>query len=132
MVNHTISRPTREPGVTQETSSLADAMGALAPHAAAHLSTAPWYKREPWLAVCLAAFVPVIAALLAPQSWRVPLTAATAVLMFASMVMLVLHLRKLRTFDAHTRSAQTRDARTRDAQTRDASTRQVPAAVRSL
>jgi hypothetical protein len=75
-------------------------MGALAPHHTTTPHTTPWYRREPWLAVCLASFLPVFAALLSPQSWRMPLTGVTGVLMGASMLMLFVHLRKLRTVAA--------------------------------
>lgn len=111
MVDHTPSRASRESASAQRTSSLADAMGALQPHRIDDLGTAPWYRREPWLAVCIASFLPVAAALLAPQAWRVALTGVTLVMMAVSMLMLVMHLRKLRVVAARERQTDVQSAR---------------------
>ncbi len=48
----------------------------------------PWYQQEPWLVVCLACFVPLIAAIYAPPSLKTPLLALCGALFVASMVLL--------------------------------------------
>jgi hypothetical protein len=55
-----------------------------------------WYRREAWLAVCLASFLPIVVAIFAPQPWKVPLAGLSGVVLAASMLMLVLHLRRIR------------------------------------
>lgn len=56
----------------------------------------PWYRREPWLAVLAAAFVPILLALVAPAPLRMPLLGVSAVLMAAGLTMLVRHDRRVR------------------------------------
>lgn len=51
----------------------------------------PWYRREPGLALCLAAFVPVLLVLVLPPTVRVPLFAIAAVLAVAGLVLIVRH-----------------------------------------
>ncbi len=47
-----------------------------------------WYQQEPWLALCLACFLPLIAAIYAPQSLKTPLLLLCGGLFVVSMVML--------------------------------------------
>jgi hypothetical protein len=47
-----------------------------------------WYQQEPWLAMCLACFLPLIAAVYAPQPLKTPLLLLCGALFVASMVML--------------------------------------------
>jgi hypothetical protein len=56
----------------------------------------PWYRQERWLAVTLAALVPLFAALLVPQSMRVPLVALGVAFVLAGVLMLTRHERALR------------------------------------
>lgn len=49
---------------------------------------APWYRGESWLVVSLAAFLPLLLALVVPQSLRVPLVGVAALLVACGMVML--------------------------------------------
>ncbi len=55
---------------------------------------APWYRREMWLAVCLASFVPVCIAIVAPPEWKVPLIGLAGAVMMASIVMLIRQYRQ--------------------------------------
>ena len=68
--------PTRAPRVRAES-------------ATAEETPRPWYRREPWLAAMLAAFVPLTAAAFAPDSARVMLIALTALALLVGAVMLV-------------------------------------------
>lgn len=47
-----------------------------------------WYQQEPWLVLCLACFLPLIAAIYAPPSLKTPLLVLCGALFVASMVML--------------------------------------------
>jgi hypothetical protein len=50
---------------------------------------APWYRREAWLAVCLAAFIPLVLGAAAPKGWQGPLFTISGAAFVASVVMLV-------------------------------------------
>jgi hypothetical protein len=52
-------------------------------------SSAPWYKRETWLALCLAAFVPLLLGTIAPKSWQMLLFVVSALLFAGSIGLLV-------------------------------------------
>lgn len=60
------------------------------------VETSPWFQREPWLAVSMSAFLPIFAAIFAPQPWNVPLAVVAGLMIAASMLMLVRQLRQLR------------------------------------
>lgn len=49
----------------------------------------PWYRSEPWAAAALAAFVPMGAAVVAPQPLRVPLIGLGALLVLVACALLV-------------------------------------------
>jgi hypothetical protein len=49
----------------------------------------PWYRREAWLAVSLAAFVPIFVGFFTPQSMHVPLLALAALLVIVGLGLLV-------------------------------------------
>ena len=51
-------------------------------------TSAPWYRREAWLLVSLAGFLPLLLALVVPQSLRVPLIAVAGLLIACGTVML--------------------------------------------
>ncbi len=55
--------------------------------------TRAWYKQEPWLAVCLACFVPVLAAIYVPVFLKMPLIVLGVFLLTISMGMLIRQLR---------------------------------------
>jgi hypothetical protein len=57
--------------------------------ATAEAPTQPWYRREPWLAVMLAAFVPLAAAVFVPDPARYPLIGLTGLALVVGAVMLV-------------------------------------------
>lgn len=48
-----------------------------------------WYRREPWLAVMLVAFVPLIAAVVAPDAAQYPLIGLTVLALIAGAAMLI-------------------------------------------
>ena len=48
-----------------------------------------WYRREPWLAVMLAAFVPLVAAAIAPDAARYPLIGLTGLAIVVGVAMLI-------------------------------------------
>jgi hypothetical protein len=56
----------------------------------------PWHRRERWLVVCLASFLPVVIAIFAPQAWKVPLAVVTGVMVGAGLLMLMRKLRDIR------------------------------------
>jgi hypothetical protein len=56
----------------------------------------PWYRSEAWLAVELAALLPVLAALVTPQPARVPLVVLSAALIALGLAMLVVRDRRAR------------------------------------
>ncbi len=60
------------------------------------LEHAPWYRREAWLAICLASFVPAIVAIYVPRAYQWPLIGLTILAMASSMLMLIRHLGRLR------------------------------------
>ena len=47
-----------------------------------------WYRREPWAAVTLSAFVPIVAAFALPEGVRVALLALSALLLVLGVVLL--------------------------------------------
>jgi hypothetical protein len=49
----------------------------------------PWYRSEPWLAVCLAAFVPLLIAIVAPAAAKMPLLAVGGALVVVGVGMLL-------------------------------------------
>ena len=49
----------------------------------------PWYRREPWLAVELAAFLPMVAAFLVPEQLGVPLVGFSGFLVAAGLALLI-------------------------------------------
>ena len=51
----------------------------------------PWYRSEPWLAVMLAGFVPLLATLVAPEAAQYPLIGLTGLALVVGAVMLVRH-----------------------------------------
>ena len=51
----------------------------------------PWYRRERWLAVQVAALVPILGAMLAPATYRVPLCVLGGALVAISLMMLLRH-----------------------------------------
>ena len=58
--------------------------------------TRRWYRSESWLAVEIAAVVPVVVALVAPEAFRIPLVALGGVLVVLGLSMLVVHERAAR------------------------------------
>ena len=64
-----------------------------APSPASEADPRVWYRAEPWLAVELAAAVPVLAALVSPQEYRVWLVALAALLVAAGLAMLAVRHR---------------------------------------
>ena len=56
---------------------------------AAASAPSPWYRREPWLAVVLAAYVPTGAGFLTPAAFHPPLIALSAMLVLAAIVLLL-------------------------------------------
>jgi hypothetical protein len=63
-------------------------------------SSRRWYRSESWLAVELAAVVPVVAALVAPEAFRIPLVALGGLLVALGLAMLVVHERDARRAEA--------------------------------
>jgi 4-amino-4-deoxy-L-arabinose transferase-like glycosyltransferase len=49
----------------------------------------PWYRREPWLAVILVAFVPVLVGFATPQHFHMPLMALSALLTLTALALLI-------------------------------------------
>ena len=49
----------------------------------------PWYRSEPWIAVALAAFAPLLGAVIAPESALYPLISLSVVALVVGTVMLV-------------------------------------------
>ena len=54
-------------------------------------SDLPWYRREAWLAVQIAAMVPILGAMLVPATYRLPLCILGGVLVAIGTVMLLRH-----------------------------------------
>ena len=54
-------------------------------------SALPWYRRETWLAVQIAAIVPILGAMLVPVTYRLPLCVLGGVLVAVGTVMLLRH-----------------------------------------
>lgn len=63
-------------------------LAAAASDAAADL---PWYRKERWLVVQLAALVPILGAMLVPPAYRVPLCILGGVLVAIGTVMMLRH-----------------------------------------
>jgi hypothetical protein len=61
------------------------------PHAepAASGTSLPWYRSEPWIALALGAFAPLLGAVIAPDMAQYPLIGLSGVLLVASIVMLL-------------------------------------------
>ena len=53
------------------------------------MSQRPWYRSEPWLAVCFAAFIPILLAFLLPESLKLPLLGLGVVIAVAGLALLV-------------------------------------------
>ena len=51
----------------------------------------PWYRSEPWLAVMLAAFVPLVAAVVAPDAAQYPLIGVSVLTLVVGAAMLIRH-----------------------------------------
>jgi hypothetical protein len=49
----------------------------------------PWYRRESWLAICFAAFIPITLALILPASLKFPLLGLGVLLAAIGLAMLV-------------------------------------------
>ena len=49
----------------------------------------PWYRREPWLAVMLVAFLPLVATVLAPEAAKYPLLGLTGLTLIVGSAMLI-------------------------------------------
>ena len=54
-------------------------------------SDLPWYRREKWLAVQIAAIVPILSAMLVPETYRLPLCVLGGALVAVGTVMLLRH-----------------------------------------
>ena len=54
-------------------------------------SDLPWYRRESWLAVQILAIVPILSAMLVPETYRLPLCILGGVLVAVGTVMLLRH-----------------------------------------
>ena len=52
-------------------------------------SARPWYRSEPWLPVSLSAFVPLVAAVIAPDAAQYPLIGLSVVTLMSGVIMLV-------------------------------------------
>jgi hypothetical protein len=85
-----------QPGGTQPSEGAPRPKPTPSPEARAELAAAdaeaaarPWYRREPWFAVTLAAFVPMTAAVFAPEPARYPLIGLAALALVAGAALLV-------------------------------------------
>jgi len=56
---------------------------------AAALTDGPWYRREPWLLTLLLAFAPILAAMVLPRAYHLPLFGLGGSLVVIGMVLLV-------------------------------------------
>ena len=54
-------------------------------------SDLPWYRREKWLVVQIAAIVPILSAMLTPETYRLPLCVLGGALVAVGTVMLLRH-----------------------------------------
>ena len=54
-------------------------------------SDLPWYRREKWLAVQIAAIIPILGPKLVPEAYRLPLCVLGGALVAAGTVMLLRH-----------------------------------------
>lgn len=54
-------------------------------------SNLPWYRREKWLAVQIAAIIPILGAMLVPETYRLPLCVIGGALVAVGTVMLLRH-----------------------------------------
>jgi membrane protein implicated in regulation of membrane protease activity len=68
--------------------------------------TAPWYRREPWLAMSALSLVPIAIGLVAPPSWRVPLAGVTSVIVVLSLILLMMRQRALNAEETRERQSQ--------------------------
>jgi len=62
---------------------------ARAEHETSDMKSLPWYRSEPWLGVMLAGFVPLLVAVIAPQTAHYPLIGVSGVLLVIGGVMLI-------------------------------------------
>ena len=53
------------------------------------LTDRPWYRREPWLLMQLLAFAPIVAAMVLPKTYQLPLFGLGGMLVVVGMVLLV-------------------------------------------
>lgn len=60
----------------------------------------PWYRREAWLVVALAACIPVLLASVVPTAWKIPLVGLSGVLVTAALVMTLRRDRAVRAEEA--------------------------------
>ena len=82
--------PPREAAVPPESRSGTDS----STHADAQFSGGtdlPWYRRETWLAVQIAAIVPILGAMVVPETYRLPLCVVGGALVAVGTVMLLRH-----------------------------------------
>ena len=54
-------------------------------------SDLPWYRREKWLAVQIAAIIPILGSMLVPETYRLPLCVIGGALVAVGTVMLLRH-----------------------------------------
>jgi uncharacterized membrane protein len=67
-----------------------------------------WYRSEPWLAVLLAAFVPLLGASVAPVALRVPLVGVGGLIVAVGLAMLVRRDRAVRAGSPGSRGSRRR------------------------
>jgi hypothetical protein len=75
----------------------------------------PWYRREPWVPVLLAAFAPIGAGFVLPQAFHLPLLGVSALLVVLSAAMLI----RQGLFREHPGPERPRDAERRATERRD-------------
>jgi hypothetical protein len=61
----------------------------LAQPAVAEEASRPWYRKEPWLVATVAAFAPLLGAVIAPESARYPLISLSVLALVVGIVMLI-------------------------------------------
>jgi hypothetical protein len=83
---HSRGAPPRDP---ESQSGRERTPGSRAAPSAAEATTWPWYRSEPWLVAVLAGFVPMLAAILAPESAKYPLIGLGALAALVGVAMLV-------------------------------------------
>jgi len=88
-LRETTPDPAPSTPVTSVTSVTPRATSAPAAPRSQATATAPWYRRETWLAVTLSAFLPVLVGFLLPQSTHALLLALAALLLLVGAGLLV-------------------------------------------